>query len=625
MIIVNKYKKALFLTNFVLASLILSDVHYDTFFPNVQLEFQKEKKSKDDLIEMIKNRMDEIEFYSREYDGFFTYKRIYSDLIENYLDKYYSYMTDGQIDQLLDSVENFFPNYAYESDVTEKFIEFYPWNNFKDNLFPVESGFGLYKAFSLTSSNLSLEGANLDVTDRFNVLCNLTGYENMLNTLFQGDIEDIINLISKETHSSSKQSKRLIQLFDNYFEYMQYEDGSGMLEDFLEEMDSILAFLFQCKSYCESEFRSSAYAKAFENSKYLKANSLYLDTDYYDNSFIFELDLDHYGKTLIHLPYYYVNSDLDSNILIDSSATLIFRNAYQEEYYNSYSKRTIQLLSYIVDWNHIDYIANSSFSALEKKKEFYRILSVYFDSEEEFNQFVVALNDFNENALRRYFEIWKSKMMTGSITIDKLMEFCSFKNDVIQFYNVKLDSGESAKYIERGSKEDIPSKYTVTNYYFSNKYDATYDFDEVLDYFHQSGNVYSEVLSKGYNNRDFRTGERAFYDESDLTILSSPLQLQRKDLGNGHFIYYYVKPKEYPNGEFVSVYTNLYDERVFNYLDGITTTLVDEVSNQAEEVIIVSLDQEPSINGVYFKGNYFELYPKEKVQMKEYKTDYSGN
>lgn len=612
----NKCKKALIITTFVFATLILTNCKNKMFSPKVQLEFQKEKGSKEDLIFMIEDKLDEIPFYSEYFDDIiYTYKEIYFEFIKDYLDKYYSYMSDEQIDQLLDAIEDTFPNYDYTVYDNKREIEQNLWNNFKEKLFYVEDESGLYRAFSLSSSIYSLEEVDFNVVDRFEILSNFVGYEKMLTALFQQNPENLIDVISKETYTDKEEVKRLVQLFNNYFEYREYEDGSGMLEDILGEMDLIITTIFKNKSYCDLEFRYGLYAKAFQNSKYLKNDGLSFSTNYYDNELMFEVDLEDYGKTEVTLPYYYLNSTLDQETLLDSAAIFIFRDAYQEQYYNYYFTKAVTLLSYIVDWNHIDYIANSLCSDLERKKEYYHCLNTYFKTEEDFNQFVVALCSQNENAIRLYFEIWKSKMMNGTITIDKLMEFCSLKSQVLSSYYV---SAQDARIIEKDSLEARQLDYSVKDYYFSNNYDSAIEFDEVLDYFHNSGNLYTEVLSDGYGRRNFRTGEREFYSVSDLDVLSTPLQVHRKQLGNGHFICYFIKPKEYPKGKFVSVFTNLCNQRVSSYLDGIETTLVDETTGEVHDVIIVSIDQESPVHNVYFKGNYFDLYPKEKVQMKEY-------
>lgn len=597
-------EKLLFLT--VMVSLMAVSTAKDIYVTKNTLEFYREDQSLDDLLKLINERMKENEFYFSLYstsaDGSNStdFKTVYYEKIVSFLDRYYPYMSDEQIDVLLDFVKYEFPNYDYDqTDVKDA------WADLLNRMIPsTEVGYGLSQCMFLLSESRAYMERYYGVGREFLVLCNVVGYDQLVSAIFQNDVQQIVDVISKETSIDEESARRLVQLFDNYAD--EFGSSSGMLTDFLDEMQIVIASMIRSRCQSDLKFSNSLRGSILKNSSYVREDGLNFEIDPTEDTISFELVFEDYGRTVVTLPTYYLDVCMEESMLVDSSACHII----QTDYASSNIRSSMSLLSYIVGWNHMEYLSDFDGSVNQKKQIIYHSLKNYFSSEEEFNHFLIALDAHKDTAISKYFSIWKSQMMDGPVTFRKLLEYNSLREKIISSLSL-IDKNyyEEARITEKNSEESM--SFEFEHYYFST-YDYMSDFDEVLDYFHSQNSTYVELISeKGYFQRDWRNGKRDINSENDF-VLSPQLLIQRKDLGNDHFIYYYVKPELFENGEFVSVFTNVLNQRVCVPVVGISTMIENEETKQMEDVVIVSIDQEPPSNNVHCKISYFSLCPKDK-------------
>ena len=585
---------------------------YASLTGDTQLEFSTEDSSLDDLMDLIQRKMSANSYYSQTVTDDSTRQDVFLEKIVPFINRYYPYLGDEEIATLLYFIDYQFPTYDFADHVYGDILD-EAWDVFLEKVNSRESsGYGLRQSMFYVSENTVSDSYNechRGASRELFTLLEVVGYDNLMSVIFESDNQKIVDVICQETSIDQEHAFRLLQLFDMYYEYdIRAVEGAEMRSDLLDEMKSILSLMIKSKCESNSEFNSSLIASILKNS-YLKEDPLTFEINrfYDDSTFLFEMELENYGKTKVQLPLYYLNAHMDISTLIDSAACYIIRTEYKHD---NYSWDTINLLSYIVGWDHIDYMS----SANEKKKVYYRDLEKYFSSEEEFNRFLVALDGDNEVAIRKYFSIWKPKMMDGPITFRKLLEYNSLRETIISRCEVEYsDYSELALVTEKSS--DLGEMFEINDYYFyPTEYDYMADFDEVMDYFHAQNSTYTELISKdSYYIRDWMLrGDRSI-DIDNTFVLSQPLSAQEKDLGNGHMIRYYVKPKEFASvsGEFVYAFTNVLNQRTEIPISGISTVLENEETGEMEEVIIVSLDEEMPYGEAYYKADYCELYPKE--------------
>jgi len=585
---------------------------YTSLTEDTKLEFSTEDSSLDDLMNLIQRKMEANFYYSQTVTDDSTYQDVFLRKIVPFINHYYPYLGDEEIATLLYFVEYQFPTYDFVGHAYGDILD-EAWDDFLEKVNSRESsGYGLRQSMFYVSENTVSDSYNechQGASRELFTLLEVVGYDNLMSVIFESDNQKIIDVICQETSIDQEHAFRLIQLFDMYYEYdLRMVEGAEIRSDLIDEMRVILSLMIESKCESNSEFNSSLIASILKNS-YLKEDPLIFEINrfYDDSTFLFEMDLENYGKTKVYLPLYYLNAHMDTSTLIDSAACYIIRTEFEQDYY---SNTTINLLSYVVGWDHIDYMS----SANEKKEIYYQDLKKYFSSEEEFNQFLVALDGDNEVAIRKYFSIWKTKMMDGPITFRKLLEYNSLRETIISRCSASYsDYSELALVTEKSP--DLDEMFSIDDYYFyPAEYDYMADFDEVMDYFHAQNSTYTELISKNsYYTRDWLLRGKRSIDTDNTFVLSQPLSAQEKDLGNGHMIHYYVKPKEFASvsGEFVYAFTNVLNQRTEIPIVGVSTVLENEETGEMEEVIIVSLDEEIPYGEAYYKADYCDLYPKE--------------
>lgn len=587
------------------------------FFDDVGIELSNEDSSKEDLLDLIKQKMNSIPFYS-ENPGFTysdTYQDVYMRLIESYLDHFYSYMDDRQIALLIDYIENKFPNYDYDKTDAEKSF----WI-FLDSVYNSDTkGYGMYKALTVETFGYPTDQYNLDRYDgacyHFSVLANLVGYENLIPAIYEQSPEKIIDVICSETSIEREKAERLMTVFDNYYE--SYDDTRAIDEDCVNEMKTLLASIIQSKYDTDPVFRNGWFAYALMNSNYFKEDGKEFVADYWENSFCFLTTFSSGDVCWVNLPYYYLNSNIDLDTAIDSSAWAAMVEGYTSSEW--YETKAVELLSYIVPWSQVQYMADSNLTTYQKKQMFYDYLKDYFENEREFNEFVINLRMDDPVALDKFFSIWKSQIMSGPPTIQKLLDVNTLHTRIIS--RCFLDTSDvNADSIERGSEEANIHMSYLKDYYFSSDYDYMKHFDEIRSYFHQQNSTFTDLLSTDslpvyYAVRSWVNGDRMLSDTTIFPVLSQPLIPQKRKIDEEHFIYCLVKPDNYPEGEFIRVFDNIENRRVEALIPGISTTLKNEETGKEEEVLIVSFDEDSPIDCAYYKADYFELYPNEYDQI----------
>lgn len=597
----------------------IGGVTYYSLIEDAKLEFSSEDSSLDDLKDLIKKKMEADSFYSEKSSKFSTssdtYDYAYMRLIDSYLERFYSYMSDEQIALLIDYIENQFPYYDYqEIDADQGF------QHFLDSLYESDKkGYGMYKALTIETSGHTADKYYQDRHHggcyHFSVLANLVGYENLISAIYEEDSRKIIDVICRETSIEREKAERLIQVFDNYYE--NYDYNNGMKEDFIDEMNVLIASIIQSKYDTDPVFRDGFFASALMNSHYFKEDGEEFVVNYWEDSFCFRTNFSFGGMSWVNLPYYYLNSNMDLDTVIDSSAWCVIDAGYAEDLW--YQTKAVELLSYIVPWSQVQYMADSNFTTYQKKQMFYECLEDYFESEREFNEFVINLDMERSEAIDRFFSIWKSQMMSGPVTIQKLLDLNTLHSRItshtyLDFRDINPDS------LERGSEGADTYIDRLRDFYFVTDYDYMKQFDEVRSYFYQQDSTFTELLSTEslpvyYADRSWVDGTRKLSDTLIFPVLSRPLTLERRELDEEHFIYCFVKPENYPEGDFVRVFDNIENRRTEVLVPGVSTTFKNEETGKEEEVLIVSFDEECSIDNVYYKVDYFELYPKEYDQI----------
>lgn len=589
---------------------------YASFTEDTQLEFSTEDFSKKNLLDLIRNKMQSIPFYLQKPGHTDTYQDVYMRLIEPYLDYFYAYMNDEQIDLLIDYIENKFPNYDYSTTDSGKCFQIFLDSTYKSDI----KGYGIYKALMVETSGYSTDSYKKDRhfggCYHFSILANLVGYEDLLPAIFEEDSKKMVDIICSKTSIERWKADRLIYVFDRY--YANYDSDKELSEECIEEIKILIASMIQSKYDTDLEFRNGLFASALMDSNYFKEGEkleLFV-VDYWNDSFCFVEDSQFYGSLWVNLPYYYLNSNMDIDTVIDSAALFVIRDGYTKSEW--YETKSVELLSYIVPWNKIEYMANSNMTMYQRKQELYECLSGYFENEREFNEFVINLGMDHIGALDKFFSIWKSQMMSGPPTISKLLDLNSLHNRITSYTYLRSDLNPDS--FERGSKEEDVFLFDLADYYFTCDYDYMKHFDEVRSYFHQQDSQFTELLSTEscsvcYQNRSWVSGERELSDTVIVPVLSKPLTLQRKEFDDGNFICYFVKPNNYLEGDFVQVFDNIENKRVDTIVPGVSVTLKNEETGEEEAVLIVSFNEEYSGKPVYYKFNYFDLYPKEYDQI----------
>ena len=596
----------------LLGATAIGTVEYFHDLNSKVVEFSTEDSSLKDLLDLIQKKMKKNPYYLQEIGSESVYSDLYLEKLEPFLTLYYPYLGDEQIATLLYFVETQFPTYdlsdSYKDGVEEA------WNNFLGRMVSREfSGHGLRESMFAVSEDTRAgsyheryEGASHELFTLFEVI--------MEDVIFESDEEKMVDVICKETSIDEEKARRLIQLFDLYYEYQTTgtKEGYALCPDLVDEMKMILTSMIEAKNESDPEFSHSVIGYILNHSKYVSEDDLTFEINRFDNdgTFLFEMDLGDYKKTTVTLPMYYLNAHMDPETIVDSAACYIIHYGYGAAGYDHRNK-ALELLSYIVGWNHIDYLAEFDGSSNQIKNRYYQSLNQYFSSEEEFNQFLIALNSSHDDAIEKYFSIWKSQMMNGPVTFRKLLEYNSLRESITSWCSAHYsDYDEAVCITEKGP--DLGEMYEIDDFYFyPSEYDYMPAFDEVLDYFHAQDSSYTELISEnGYLSRDWKTGRRRV--DIDCTfVLSQPLSVQKKEIGDGHTIYYYVKPEDCGEGSFVYAFTNVLNQRVETPILGISTMLENEETGEMEEVMIVSLDEEEPYGEAYYKSNYLKDHPKE--------------
>ncbi len=423
--------------------------------------------------------------------------------------------------------------------------------------------------------------------------------------MFSGNIEDFIKLLAKSTGCEEIDASTLVAFFDDYYIGLKTGYFNRPQEEIEKNIDFTIEQITNTKLKEDKVFAKTFYARMFINNKrYFEQVTLtpsliskqahILIEDNEDISFDFDSK-------------YLNETELELWQLKAIKANDYIKEAYDSYYNDKYDLEGMPLLAILLSSNCT---LEDTINEDEIRCEIYADLKNYFNSLDDFNNFVLKLFNRDEDALNRYFEIFKERLQEDDIDITDFMRYEALRKlvkkheiNTIHFDNV--DYGSMRDIIPSMPKEEALKyvSFVKENYRF---YNVDYDkyFTEIDSILKNNDLGISRIIN---DEIDIKWGKKpisitGYYNNS--TVVSTTVSLKEMNV-DGIDMLYFEAPENFEDGYLAEVYYNIEGDPVIKEFNGLSTYLEKTKNEGNTYIIVVSLNNEEEIpENLVFVKNY---------------------
>lgn len=422
--------------------------------------------------------------------------------------------------------------------------------------------------------------------------------------IIQNDINGLVEeLTSAYELSSPDKIKELVTLID---ECNQDNIDYGTQKVLIERIEKTYKEILKNKLK-NKEFAQTLQGRVFQ--EYIDGHESYVNPNHTKEGVAYELHSEKYGSINFGSKNVKPTTTISrENILIQYANELLNKEYNSEE---KFSTQIIELCSYIVDWDSL-----TRFNKENPIGDFWNSLSNYFGTEAELAEFLIALNNQNEIAVKEYLSIVTSKLTSEEPTIDTVAELESLDayyndNSYRHAYNWNregyLSTLESSKVI-KGSDEEQYFDIILEDFLFGEVDPEPY-FKKVREHLASTNLLVNDLKSSVYDVRDYKKGMRTLKDPTEVMVYSKPVYPKQTTINNKQYVYFVV-PSGYEESECVRVHQNIENQKFEDKVLGIQTTMYNYNTGNEDKVILVHLGKTTDLSTfepVVFKTAYNKI------------------
>ena len=595
----------------------------------------KKNDYKTNGFEKVQEIMDKSEFYQKKsYDG--TYEERYAPFYENYLNRFAKYMSEDQYNSFLGVVRGMDTEEPYD------FVNTYLRLEDMFDITPTKEGRCFFKCFN---SRVMSEGDHLSgLRGLSKITLHLTTIRSVVHnddaffkSIYSGNIDKVIDCICKNTGFKNRELvEELILKMDLYNDIAESEEYMDiqLKETYEARIREIIGLIIESKCAKDEYFNNCLYARLlkessyFDKDKYEVVSSISIDEFYFgdysgDESYcIYDLDSQ----------YLYEDISLEEIRRIHSNK-IIYQAMHPSED-NMYAvEDTMQLLMSIID---VDILTGDLSDSNNVRLAMYENLRDYFTSEDDFNTFIVKLQDDRDSAFERYFDILIKRIEEDGINYDDFIRYLCFVNynkertyTTYHYWGTyeEMEANRLPDEEIRAMKESEwdPIVYTFQDNFVFWSFPYHEYFAKVESALANNDLGYEQIFNPDCEYV-WDNGEISLTDQENSSVLSSYVNPKTMEY-NGTNIIYYEIPIYYEDALAVETFYNIDDEFITRDVKGFKTTIEDPKTGEEKLVFVSGLadtleDAEPirfildynlfmeakknlSAKGLYLAGGYY--------------------
>lgn len=560
--------------------------------------------TKDEATSVIEEMLDSSDFYQDEFLNE-TNEEFYGKFYNLYLNHFIDYMSKKQYKEFKEMVTSVEEIDRYDYDSLVKSMQ-------KILCKEGDKGVGIYAAFNTEFLYEELTQA-VDLDDNIykninTLMCLINDNESFYKALFSRDIDDLKNVIVNSTGAKEDDVLNLITLFDEYYMHKSAHCFLvGEKEDLENKINEVMKNIILAKYESDVTFARSFYGRMMRRSVYFGYDDINITRNLLGDKVSLSLNDAIKGK---------VTFDFDIKYLYSKDIELwelkyLVANAYIDEAYvrsndSTYTRNAMELISFLLS---PDCTLENTTNAEELRCELYKDLGNYFDSSDDFADFLIRLFNRNEYALNRYFDIFKERLNEDGIDMLDFLRYESLRNLVkgkeinnYYFENGEYMSSEELRELPADEASEIAS-VSRENYYFDVDYDEYFkEIDKILA---NNDLGISRVINE---SASFNWWEKPITITDSLisTLVSEPLELKERDL-DGVTLYYYEAPRGFEEGVLSELFYNIDGNLVTKEFPGIDTTMIDPDTKELKFITVVSINKNPNLDDIDLK--FINPYP----------------
>lgn len=420
--------------------------------------------------------------------------------------------------------------------------------------------------------------------DIFNQLIDRIGREKAIQFFVEKDTDGFIDSLKEAYHyDTTEEVLTILNLWNEYNNPSLETEERQQISTKIEEQ-----YTKMLKHYYEQEetMHQSLYGKIIAAHVYEKKDdrvyffydkdtvTIRVSSDKYGNLYLYDIE-----ASTLNEPYTYEE-------LLNQYANKKLAEYYSTE--DTYDQHTINVLSYIIDWDTF-----SKFSVEDKISLIWKELSPYFSDKNEMTEFIIGLMMRNKEAYEEFFTIFKERLLAQPPTMETLAELKSLEqyyHETIYIHLYPYDSWGNDKNMyemERIPKESEEAQeyYTIVEDYSFGEVNPDPYFQEIHQYCEQGDLPFYNTPDSLYEIRDWKTGQKEYALPEKISVYSQEVVPVIEQIENYYVVYYKI-PMHYETGEAIQLVKNLKDEEIEMPVSGIVTTTIEEETQTEENVFI---------------------------------------
>lgn len=561
---------------------------------------------KDKTDKFLKDFIDSVNSneYMQEKD--FLERSLNEDFIENFkpfIEEYGNLFNNKEINKFLDGIKTRKIN---QNTFENKYYELY------DLMFSMLDKYHKYsnlnKSFvsSIITSYLGHTALNNDcMSYGFEMITGVLPKKDVVKYMFDKDIDGLLEELKKYycLVDNSKIDKFISLIDEGCKDNLDSENRVRIYND----LDSLYKELLKNKLDKDINFKDTLRGQVAI--QYIDGKEVGIDTFYNNLDGIrYDLNYGKYGKVTLFKTKYNPDDKLKVNAIIEEYANDIL---YQKVNGDSFQRKTLELLSYIVD--------SSIFKEFNKDNALellYMELDTYFENKTDLAAFVISLDNGNTIAVKEYLDIFTNIMINKEGSLKNIAEVKSLEqfSDSYIYYHVNgYDMDMNPRYdyenVIKGSKEAEEFFVTIEDFIFG-EVDAKPYFKKIRDKYTSDGLLFNDVDNRGiYIERNILTDTFDYKDFSDINVYSSEVKAEQLYLNGKYYVYYRI-PKYYKDSECIRLRTNIENDIFEENVNGFVTNIYNYNLGINEDVYLVYIGSKQDLNNfdpVVYKSTYSKL------------------
>lgn len=561
---------------------------------------------KDKTDEFLKDFIESVNSneYMQEKD--FLERSLNEDFIDNFkpfIEEYGNLFNNKEINKFLDGIKTRKIN---ENTFENKYYELY------DLMFSMLDKYHKYsnlnKSFvsSIITSYLGHTALNNDyMSYGFEMITGVLPKKDVVKYMFDKDIDGLLEELKKYycLVDNSKIDKFISLIDEGCKDNLDSENRVRIYND----LDSLYKELLKNKLDKDINFKDTLRGQVAI--QYIDGKEVGIDTFYNNLDGIrYDLNYGKYGKVTLFKTKYNPDDKLKVNAIIEEYANDIL---YQKVNGDSFQRKTLELLSYIVD--------SSIFKEFNKDNALellYMELDIYFENKTDLAAFVISLDNGNTIAVKEYLDIFTNIMINKEGSLKNIAEVKSLEqfSDSYIYYHVNgYDMDMNPRYdyenVIKGSKEAEEFFVTIEDFIFG-EVDAKPYFKKIRDKYTSDGLLFNDVDNRGiYIERNILTDTFDYKDFSDINVYSSEVKAEQLYLNGKYYVYYRI-PKYYKDSECIRLRTNIENDIFEENVNGFVTNIYNYNLGINEDVYLVYIGSKQDLNNfdpVVYKSTYSKL------------------